>query len=106
MERGDDNDSGEYASYSGLYYGDEGSLYCDERFTMECPSNRLLNGCTYFHGAHILVYEGGTQYEEHDNASTIGCYCITTSVLEDQINQCVSRSLNVHHHLNIRCNSM
>lgn len=106
MEGDIGDDSGEYASYSRLYYGDEGSLYGDERFTMECSSNRFLNGCTYVYIPHILVYERGTQYEEHGNASTIGCYCVNASVLEDQINQCVSRSPNVHHHLSIRCNSM
>ena len=106
MERGDDNDDSKYASYSRLYSSDEGSVHSDERFTMECSSNRFLNGCSHIHGTNILVYEGGTQHEEHGNTSTINRYCVNASVLEDQINQCVSRSLNVHHHLNIRCNSM
>ena len=52
---------------------------------MECSSNRFLNGCSYVYGAHILVYEGGIEYEEHGDASTVGYYCVDASVLEDQI---------------------
>ena len=106
MEGDIGDDSGEYASYDRLYSGDEGSLYGNERFAMERSVDWFLNGCTYVYIPNIHLPKGGIEHEEHDNVSTIGCYCITTSVLEDQINQCVSRSLNVHHHLNIRCNSM
>ena len=31
------------------------------------------------------VYEGGIEYEEHGDASTVGYYCVDASVLEDQI---------------------
>ena len=73
---------------------------------MECSVDWFFNGCTYIYWFNILVYEGGTQHEKHGNTSAIGCYCVDASVLEDQINQCVSRSLNTHHALSIRCNSM
>ena len=106
MEGDIGDDSGEYASYSGVHLCDEGSLYGDERFTMECSSNRFLNGCSHIHYTDVHLPKGGIKYEKHGNTSTINRYCVNASVLEDQINQCVSRSLNVHHHLSIRCNSM
>ena len=83
MEGDIGDDSGEYASYDRLYSSDEGSLYGDERFTMECSSNRFLNGCSHIHGINILVSKGGTQHEKHGNTSTINRYCVNASVLED-----------------------
>ena len=85
MERGDDDGDCEYASDSGLYYGDEGSLCRDERFTMGRSSNRFLHGCAYVYIPNVCVYEGGIEYEENGDASTVGCYCVDASVLEDQI---------------------
>ena len=85
MERGDDDGDCEYASYSGLYSSDEESLCRDERFTMERSSNWFLHGCAYVYIPNICVYEGGIEYEEHGDASTVGYYCVDASVLEDQI---------------------
>jgi len=76
----------EYASYSGVHLCDEESLYGDERFTMECSSNRFLNGCSHVHCTNVHLYEGGTQHEKHHNTRAINYNCANASVLENKIN--------------------
>ena len=52
---------------------------------MERSVDWVCNGCAYVYLPNVCVYEGGIEYEEHGNASTVGCYCVDASVLEDQI---------------------